>query len=160
MIIFRFEQAAKDVMVKEAFAAALSESKIIFRFNEESEGYQQVLIENGILVIQCKPERFWTNIGNIASLKVETIIPSSGKKEYIPPKIPLLRLGLPFTLQKNIRDYEPKMKNHLKKISEHLGKEITFETNWADIYAVVDKSYKERLGEILYDSYLSNVESL
>ena len=69
-------------MIHEAFLDALSSHKLIFRINEESEGYQHVLFENGCLVIQCKHDRFWTNISNISSLKIEEIIPGDGTYHF------------------------------------------------------------------------------
>ena len=135
----------KDGMIKEAVMDALTNNKIIFRINENSEGYQQLLIENGILVVQCKHDRFWTNIGNITSVKLETIIPSD---------------GLPMTLKKNIRDSAKKLDENLNRIEKASGKVFTFETDYADVYEKADKSYKDRVGEILQDSYLSNIASL
>ena len=132
-------------MIKEAFNEALSANKIVFRFNENSEGYQQLLIENGVLVVQCKHDRFWTNIGNITSVKVETIIPSS---------------GLPLTLKKNIRDSSKKLDENLNRIEKITGKVFTFETDYADVYEKADKSYKDRLGEILQESYMNYIASL
>ena len=132
-------------MIKEAFNNALTANKIVFRFNDNSEGYQQLLIENGILVVQCKHDRFWTNIGNITSVKVETIIPSS---------------GLPLTLQKDIRDTADKLTENLKRIEKIAGRSFSFETDYADVYEKADKSYKDRLGEILQESYMNYIASL
>lgn len=104
------------------------------------------MFEDGSLVVQCKAERIWTNVGEIANFKIETVIPSN---------------GLPLVLQKNMKDYQPKLNTHLKKIASIIGKELAFEADFASINEkVVDNSYKNRLGEIIYDSYMSNVASM
>jgi len=61
-------------MVKEAVVAATPANKIVFRINEESTGYQQVLFEDGALVVQCKANRFWTNIGEIPNTNIELLL--------------------------------------------------------------------------------------
>jgi hypothetical protein len=65
-------------MLLEGIIDATSSSKIVFRINEDAEGYQHVLFENGAFVIQCKPDRFWTNVNDIANVKMEKILPSTG----------------------------------------------------------------------------------
>ena len=64
------------------------------------------------------------------------------------------------TLQKNIRDNANKLEENLKRIEKATGKQFSFETDYADIYEKADKSYKDRLGEILQDSYMNYVASL
>jgi hypothetical protein len=50
---------------------------------------------------------------------------------------------------------------NLKKIGTFLGREVEFQVDFQDVHnQVVDASYKQRLGEILFDAYLSNVASL
>jgi hypothetical protein len=49
-------------------------NKIIFRINEEAQGYQQVLFENGALVVQCKTDRFWTNLHEISNANIEQLL--------------------------------------------------------------------------------------
>jgi hypothetical protein len=65
-------------MLLEGILEATSANKIIFRINGNADGYQQVLFETGAMVIQCKADRFWTNIDYISNLKIETILPSDG----------------------------------------------------------------------------------
>ena len=60
-------------------------------------------------------------------------------------------------LRKNIRDHSKKLHDHLKTIEKASGKQFTFETDYADVLNKADQSYKERIGEILQDSYMSNV---
>lgn len=69
-------------MLLEGILDATSSSKIVFRIHDDAEGYQQILFENGAFVIQCKPDRFWTNVGDIANVKIEKILPSTGKKFF------------------------------------------------------------------------------
>lgn len=148
LILFRIEKSCKDSMLKEAIAEVTTTNTITFRINEESDGYQQVLFDNGTLVVQCKAERFWTNVGDIANCKIELVIPSS---------------DLPLVIKKNIRDNAPKLQQHLQKIKNATGKDFTFETNYADVLEKTlphQSSVKERLGEILCDSYMSSIASM
>lgn len=134
--------------MKEAIIGATHQSTILFRINDEATGYQQLLFEDGIFVIQCRTERFWTNVGDIANFKIETIIPST---------------GLPFSARKNIKDHQPKLQQYLKKINDASGKEFNFIVDFEDVYAKVistQSAAQDRLGEILYESYLSNITSL
>ena len=68
--------------------------------------------------------------------------------------------GLPMVLKKNLRDHQSKLEKNLQDIEKFLGKFLTFEANFGEIYALVDSSYRDRLGEILYDSYMKNISSL
>lgn len=123
--------------------------KIYFRFADNAEGYQQVLIDNGAFVVQCTPDRWWTNIGDIANFKLEYVIPSSQ--------------SLPLVIRMNLRDYEPKLKYHLNKIRDLTGKEFQFVSSYDLVLektVPVQPAAKDRLGEILYDNYMSNVASL
>ncbi len=141
----RFEKSCKDAFVKDALVAATSSLTILFRIHEESQGYQQVLIENNMLVVQCKAERIWTNVNDIANFKVETVIPSS---------------GLPLDVQKNIRDHADDLKKNLQIIQAATGKEFTFEVNYEDVHGKIADNYKKRLGEILHDSYMKSIASM
>jgi hypothetical protein len=70
---------------------------------------------------------------------------------------------LPFVIKKNIRDYLPKLQEYLKRIQVATGKEFFFETDYVDVLTKVaqyQSAAKERLGEILLDSYMSNVATL
>jgi hypothetical protein len=68
---------------------------------------------------------------------------------------------LPVVLKKNIRDNQSKLEKNLQDIEKFLGKFLTFEANFAELYEqITDPSYRDRLGEILYDSYMKNVTSL
>ena len=133
-------------MLLEGILEATSANKIIFRINQDSQGYQQVLFENGSLVIQCTQDRFWTNVDQISSLKIETILPSE---------------GLPVVVKKNIRDNVKKMEESLKKIEKVFGVSVVLEVKFEEVYeSVKDESYRSRLGEIIYDSYLKEIVSL
>jgi hypothetical protein len=72
------EKIVKDELIKESFLRVFGENKIVFRINGDAEGYQQLLFENGALVIQCKPNNLWTNIDNIRNSKIEELIPTEG----------------------------------------------------------------------------------
>ncbi len=102
----RIERTCKDAFLRDALIAATPANKIVFRIHEEAKGYQHVLFEDGCLIVQCKAERFSTNVHDIASCKIEHALPSS---------------GLPIALQKNIRDHDAKLKQHLEKIKQITG---------------------------------------
>jgi hypothetical protein len=60
-------------MTKEVLLDKLSANKIVFRVNPEAQGYQQILVEDGVLVIQCQAEKFWTNCGEIANFNFDKL---------------------------------------------------------------------------------------
>jgi hypothetical protein len=98
------------------------------------------------MIIQCKANNLWTNIDNIRNAKIETLIPVS---------------GIPLVLLINIRDNQSKQTQNLKKISTAFGREVEFQVEWENVFnQIKDASYRVRLGEILLDSYLSNVATL
>jgi len=143
-----FEKSCKDDMVKSALLESLSSNSIIFRIHDAAKGYQEVLIENGSLIIQCVPSRFWTNVQDIGNFKIETIIPSS---------------DIPFIIKKNIRDNDAKLKAHLEKIKAATGNDFVFETDYQEVLTKVveyQNAAKERLGEILLDGYMSKIADL
>ena len=59
----------KDDMLQEGFQEAVSKNEIIFRMVEKlaKGGYNEVLIEDGVLVIQTTPENFWSNVSDVGN---------------------------------------------------------------------------------------------
>ncbi len=159
-------------MIKEALLDVTPSNKILFRINEEAQGYQHVLIENGIVVIQCKAERFWTNVNDISNVKMETIIPSSGtlasltlkcRKMIASVNIGLTVLDLPLVTKKNIRDHQNKLSEFLKRIERATEKVFQFHANYGEVLEKVTPSHthaKERLGEILLSNYMQDITEL
>ena len=62
--------------------------------------------------------------------------------------------NLPLALRKDLRDNEAKLNKNLERIAGITGKKWTFETNYDFVNKSIDSSYQNRLGEILYGSYL------
>jgi len=64
---------------------------------------------------------------------------------------------LSLILRKNIRDFTPKMTSNLEMMKEASGVDFTVEIDFAGIKAVLaaDNSYGDRLGEALYDWYMT-----
>jgi hypothetical protein len=53
------------------------------------------------------------------------------------------------------------MEEWLKNIEKSFGVAVAFEVNFQDVYAQIqDASYRDRLGEIIYDSYLKEIAGL
>jgi len=137
----------EDAMTKEGLIASVSANKLMFRLNPATKGYNDFVIENGVLIMQCKPENFWCNIYDIANFKLDKLLDHD--KE-----------AMPLVVRKNLRDNEEKLKERLANIASTVGKEWAFEVDLKAILANknVSADYKDRLGEILYDSYMERIE--
>jgi hypothetical protein len=68
-----------------------------------------------------------------------------------------LNKELPLALRKDLRDNEAKLNSNLERLAAVTGAKWTFETDYAGVNKVIDGSYQNRLGEILYGSYLDNL---
>jgi hypothetical protein len=67
-------------------------------------------------------------------------------------------MSLPLTIRKNIRDSEPKLKEHLEKINNVTGKEWSFEADWAKLVAAeAIAPYKDQVGSMLQDELMRNL---
>ncbi|EXJ73839.1 uncharacterized protein A1O5_03601 [Cladophialophora psammophila CBS 110553] len=65
-----------DDMLQEGFQEAVSKGEILLRFVDKlnkGSGYHEVLIEDGVLVIQTTPEYFWTNVSDVGSEILEIL---------------------------------------------------------------------------------------
>eukprot|EP00026_Physarum_polycephalum_P003638 Phypoly_transcript_03651.p1 GENE.Phypoly_transcript_03651~~Phypoly_transcript_03651.p1 ORF type:complete len:695 (+),score=161.19 Phypoly_transcript_03651:270-2354(+) len=74
-------------------------------------------------------------------------------------------MSLPLTIRKNIRDSEPKLKEHLEKLMNITGKEWSFETDWAKLVAAEpNQSNKDSIGSTIQDecmkALVQNIEEL
>jgi len=140
------EENCKDDMTKEGLLGSVSANKIIYRLNPKAKGYNEFVIENGALILQCTPENMWCNIYEISSYKLDPIL------DYDKSKLSLV-------FRKNMRDYEEKLQTHLNTIKEATGKDWTFEVDMKTIAGnkKIDSSYQDRPGEILYDSYMERI---
>jgi len=64
-------------------------------------------------------------------------------------------MSLPLKARKNIRDYEPKIKESLEKIKDNCDIDFEFECDYQGVYTLLkeklkDSDYLERLGEAVY----------
>ncbi len=71
------EAKLKDDILKPEFLAATPSHKIIYRVNEGARGYQDVIIEEGCLVLQCKKAHWNTNVYELSNYRLEMITPST-----------------------------------------------------------------------------------
>jgi hypothetical protein len=69
---------------------------------------------------------------------------------------------LPLALKKDLRDNEENLKKHLQEIKNITGVEFTVEISpsMGEINNKIDGSYKNRLGEIVYNSLMGEVAAL
>lgn len=66
-------------------------------------------------------------------------------------------MSLSLATRKNIRDNTPKMEEHLATIEEATGQKFTYEVDFPTILTFAEGDWKERIGELIYDSYLSEL---
>lgn len=88
-------------------------------------------------------------MNDLAQYKLELVIPSS--------------TDLPVVTKLNLRNHEEKLFKNLHKIEKSLHKQLIFECNYPDVLHRVlphQSSVKERLGDILYESYMNIVAEL
>jgi hypothetical protein len=157
----RIEKKCNDYILKYDFVAATPSRRVIFRLSEAAVGYQQILIEEGSLIIQCKKSHWYTNVHEISQYKLELIVPSTTSLPVV-IKMSTFQKDLSLILV-DIRDQEDKYKKHIHRIREACGKEFVFEVDFRDVLDRVQatqSSAKDRLGEILHDSYLSNIAEM
>jgi len=63
-------------------------------------------------------------------------------------------MSLPLTIRKNIRDSEPKLKEHLEKLREITGKDFEFEADWAGVVAQLDEHTKNNIGNLYHNEII------
>ncbi|KAJ3279396.1 hypothetical protein HK104_001508 [Borealophlyctis nickersoniae] len=61
---------------------------------------------------------------------------------------------LPLPTRKNIKEYEPKLKEHLDKFGQAIGGTWTFDCDFAAVYEAVAEDDKPRIGEVVYNMYM------
>ncbi len=66
-------------------------------------------------------------------------------------------MGLSLTVRKNMKEFEPKKEENLKKISSILKDQFSFECNFEALYEITPDSFKNELGKIIYDQYLGGL---
>jgi len=136
---------------KEAFARKWTSSKIVFEMDAKAQGYQEITFPNGDLRIACKPDNIWTNIGQLGDGVVDQLTST------------ILNVTLALKSAQNIREYDEKAQGYLAQIGTAIGRSgpVTFTVE--DIKAVdaaLNKNgYNNRLGEVIWGSYLEQISS-
>jgi len=140
------EDNCKDELTKEELLGAVNKNKLMFRFNPKTNGYQQWVIEDGVLIVQCKATNFWTNVYDVANANFDKLVDWDKSK-------------LPLVSRKDMKKYEEKYQEHLANIRQTVGKDWVVDFDWKTIcsYPTVDPGYKGREGEILMDSYMERI---
>jgi len=140
-----------DAAAKTALNQKWTSNKIFFEFDAKAPTYQNVNFPSGDLRVSCKPDNIWSNINSLGADIPDQLTSESG--------------GGAFSLKsvQNIHNYEEKAQVHLAAIGTAIGRggPVTFVVE--DLKAVDDalnkNGYKNRIGEILYEAYLSQISS-
>ena len=66
-------------------------------------------------------------------------------------------MSLSLIVKKNIKENELKRDENLKKISQVLKEQFTFECDMEKIHDLTPESFKNNLGKVIYDQYLSGL---
>jgi hypothetical protein len=101
-----------------------------------NEYYVGVGFEGGALLVLLPTTRWWSNIDNIAQIKLVTCLSAAGGQDE-----------LPLPLRKCIRDTAAKLATVTKAISTSLGVPITIEVDhkeWHSILAEAGSDQKDR----------------
>jgi len=139
-----------DDAAKTALNQKWTSNKIFFETDLKAPTYQNVNFPGGDLRLSCKPDNIWTNISYLGG-----DIPDQLTSEYN---------GVALSLKsvQNIREYEEKGQAHLAAIGTALGRAApTFIVE--DLKAVdaqlTKNGYANRVGEVLWEAYLSQISS-
>lgn len=142
----------QDPIQKEAFVEAFGTAKrISFEIYDESlGGYSRTRNDNGTLMMGARKSCFCSNVSECGDDLSKTCSGDS---------------GLSVATRKNIQDNEPARKTNLGRINKAVGIEFELEHDWVALAKVAaERGYEDRVGEIIYDWYLSslagNLESL
>jgi len=139
-----------DDAAKTSLNQKWTSNKIFFETDLKAPTYQNVNFPGGDLRLSCKPDNIWTNISYLGG-----DIPDQLTSEYN---------GVALSLKsvQNIREYEEKGQAHLAAIGTALGRAApTFIVE--DLKAVdaqlTKNGYANRVGEVLWEAYLSQISS-
>jgi hypothetical protein len=136
---------------KTALNQKWTSNKIFFETDQKAPGYQNVNFPNGDMRLYCKPDNIWTNISYLGE-----DIPDQLTSEYN-------GITLPLKSAQNIREYEEKAQAHLAAIGAALGRSGPVSFVVEDLKAVdaalTKNGYAHRVGEVLWEAYLSQIAS-
>jgi hypothetical protein len=140
-----------DPTSKAAVNQKWTSNKIFFETDLKAPTYQNVNFPGGDLRVSCKPDNIWTNISSLG--------------EDIPDQLTSEYSGTALSLKSvlNIREYEEKAQAHLATIGEAIGRggPVTFVVeDLKGVDAQLNKNgYNNRIGEVLWEAYLSELAS-
>lgn len=136
---------------KEAFARKWTTKRILFETDAKAQGYQEITFPNGDLRIACKPDSIWTNIGQLGDNVVDQLTST------------ILGTSLSLKSAQNIREYDEKAQGYLAQIGTAIGRTGPINFTVEDIKGVdaaLNKNgYNNRLGEVIWGSYLEQISS-
>lgn len=140
-----------DEHAKAALNQKWTSNKIFFELDAKAPRYQTVNFPGGDLRVSCKPDNIWTNISDLGA-----DIPDQLTSEVHGVTLSLLSA-------QNIREHEEKAQAHLEAIGTAIGRggPVTFVVE--DLKGVDEamskNGYQNRTGEVIWDSYLSQISS-
>jgi len=126
-------------------------NRIVFETDAKAQNYQEVTFPNGDLRMACTPSNIWCNISYLG--------------ENIPDLLSSDILGVTLSLKsaQNIREYEEKAAGYLAQIATAIGRAgaVTFVVeDIPGVDAALNKNgYNNRIGEIIWGSYLEQISS-
>jgi len=140
-----------DATAKTSLNQKWTSNKIYFELDAKAPTYQNVNFPGGDMRVSCKPENIWTNISTLGA-----DIPDQLTSEHT-------GVGLSLKSVQNIHNYEEKAQVHLLAVGTAIGRggPVTFvveDLKTCD-EALNKSNYKNRVGEILYEAYLSQIAS-
>jgi len=142
------EKLCSDADNKASLGGSWTSNKIYFETDEKTEGYQSATFVNGDLRLACKSDNIWTNLSYLGS-DLDTKLTSPYASEVLPLKS-----------ASNLRQAEEKRNDFLAAIATATGKS-GLEFSFKDIKAVdaqlKKNGYENRIGEVFYANYLSNL---
>lgn len=126
-------------------------SKIIFEEDAKASGYQVVNFPGGDLRVSCKPDNIWCNLSYLG--------------EDIPNQLTADIHGVTLSLKsvQNIKEYEEKAGTYLEAIGTAIGRGgpvgfVVEDIKGVDA-AMTARGYENRMGEVIWDSYLNQISS-
>jgi len=140
-----------DANAKTALNQKWTSNKIFFEMDMKSPTYQNVNFPGGDMRLYCKPENIWTNINSLGA--------------DIPDQLTSQSNGVVLSLKsvQNIREYEEKASGYLEAIGTAIGRGSPVKFVVEDLKGVDEQlnknGYNNRVGEVLWEGYLSQISS-
>jgi len=141
----------EDDVAKVALNQKWTSNKIFFELDAKSPTYQNVNFPGGDMRLYCKPDNIWTNISTLGN-----DIPGQLTSEFN---------GVCLSLKsvQNIKSYEEKATGYLEAIATAIGRKGPVAFVVEDLKGIDEQlnknNYNNRVGEVLWESYLNNISS-